>query len=100
MPACGHNVGDPCKTNVDCSPLGDRFCDTSSVNGYCTIDGCDDRSCPGEAVCIRFLTPLLDKACNSDQSTSTDNGMFPDGSKCSPDQRCAIDPTASIVVTN
>src|SRR5579871_802535 len=77
---CSHKVGDPCQTNVDCSPLGDRFCDIASPNGYCTIEGCDvsrdfngqpllnsdgtpQTSCPSEAVCIRFFTPIAAKPC-------------------------------------
>ena len=54
---CGASIGDSCTQNVDCSPLGDRFCDVSAPNGYCTIEGCDDTSCPSEAVCIRFFEP-------------------------------------------
>lgn len=89
LAACGHNIGDSCNTNVDCSPSGDRFCDTSAPSGYCSIDGCDIDTCPSGAVCIRFLTPLLDKPCNDDHaSVPPDDGKQPDGSKCSPDQRC------------
>src|SRR4051812_36642707 len=40
---CGHKVGDSCKANVDCSALGDRFCDVAAPGGYCTIEGCDVR---------------------------------------------------------
>jgi hypothetical protein len=79
--ACGHNVGDPCSTNVDCSPLGDRFCDTSAPGGYCTIDGCDVSTCPGNAVCIRFFTPILDEPCELN--------MTPNG--CRPSERCVCD---------
>jgi hypothetical protein len=92
LAACGHSIGDACNTNVDCSPAGDRFCDVSSTNGYCSIDGCDVDTCPTEAVCIRFLTPLLDKECNSDQiPVGPDGGKQPDGTKCTPDQRCVCD---------
>ena len=88
LAACGHSIGDSCHTNVDCSPSGTRFCDISAPGGYCSIDGCDINTCPSEAVCIRFLTPLLDQPCNSDQTVPPDQGKLPDGSKCSPDQRC------------
>jgi hypothetical protein len=54
--ACSHQVGDGCSTNVECSPLGDRFCDLSSPGGYCTIEGCDSISCPSGSVCIRFFS--------------------------------------------
>ena len=47
----------PCATNVQCSPLGDRFCDVSSPDGYCTIEGCDSSTCPdSNGVCIRFFS--------------------------------------------
>jgi hypothetical protein len=62
---CGKSIGDECKTNVDCQTDGTRFCDTSPRDGkgYCTIDGCDVNTCPDEAVCIRFLTPVIDEPC-------------------------------------
>lgn len=91
--ACGHKVGDSCKTNVDCSPLGDRFCDTASPGGYCTIEGCDVSmdsngklidSCEdqaSESVCIRFFQPLLDQPCTP-ATVATD---------CTADERCLCD---------
>jgi hypothetical protein len=60
---CGHQIGDSCSTNVDCQPDGTRFCDTSAPGGYCTIDGCDNGTCPDEATCIRFLTPIANEPC-------------------------------------
>jgi hypothetical protein len=53
---CALHIGDSCTTNVQCSPLGDRFCDLSSPGGYCTVEGCDSASCPDSAVCIRFFS--------------------------------------------
>jgi len=53
---CGHDIGDSCSISSDCSPQGDRTCDTRSPGGYCTIQGCDFDSCPGEAICVRFFT--------------------------------------------
>ena len=44
--ACARTIGDDCTTNVQCSALGDRFCDLSSPGGYCTVEGCDSTSCP------------------------------------------------------
>jgi hypothetical protein len=72
-PACTHHIGDTCNTNVDCSPLGNRFCDVSAPSGYCTVEGCDVRddgtgnladSCPSEAVCVRFFSQIACKPCN------------------------------------
>ncbi len=65
--ACGHDIGDSCEINVDCDPRGTRFCDTASPGGYCTQQGCDYNTCPGEAVCIRFFTQVLDQPCTFDQ---------------------------------
>jgi hypothetical protein len=63
---CTKTIGDSCATNVECSPLGDRFCDLASPNGYCTIEGCDSASCPDSAVCIRFFSLKLGGAqCNA-----------------------------------
>jgi hypothetical protein len=62
---CGHSIGDSCSTNVQCSPNGDRICDTAQVDGYCTIEGCDLTSCPDEATCVRFFSAgFLSTACN------------------------------------
>jgi hypothetical protein len=53
---CGKEIGDKCIISTDCSPNGDRQCDQSSKEGYCTIQGCDVGTCPEEAVCVRFFT--------------------------------------------
>jgi hypothetical protein len=53
---CGKEIGDECVVSSDCSPNGDRFCDTSSQGGYCTVQGCNFDSCPEESVCVRFFT--------------------------------------------
>lgn len=88
--ACGHHIGDSCSTNVDCSPLGDRFCDVAAIGGYCTIEGCDVRldssgnqvdtctKAAGESVCVRFFTLEQNKPC--DPATSS--------ASCSADERC------------
>lgn len=54
-PACGKEIGDDCTTNVDCAQDGTRDCDLSQPGGYCTVNGCDEISCPSEAVCIRIF---------------------------------------------
>ena len=54
--ACSRKIGDSCTSNVDCSPLGDRYCDLSSPYGYCTVEGCDQTSCPDNAACISFYS--------------------------------------------
>lgn len=53
---CGKEIGDACIVSSDCDPNGQRECDTSTKEGYCTIQGCDFDTCPSEAACIRFFT--------------------------------------------
>jgi hypothetical protein len=95
---CSHNIGDTCQTNVDCLFDGTRFCDTSSPDGqgYCTIEGCEFNTCPGEAVCIRFLTPVLDEPCTIPPPLAGANGKpqpQPLGQADCPhvDDRCVCD---------
>lgn len=51
---CQKVIGDSCTISSDCSFQGDRFCDTSQPEGYCTIVQCDPDTCPDEAVCVAF----------------------------------------------
>jgi hypothetical protein len=88
---CGHQIGDSCGNNVDCSTLGDRFCDTSPPGGYCTVEGCDTGTCPSEAQCVRFFVADLDKPC-------TYVGINQQGS-CAVDEKCVCD-FATISVTD
>ena len=78
---CGNQIGDACRVNLDCSPLGDRFCDVSAPGGYCTVEGCDNRSCPSGSVCIRFFQPIPTEFCNP--LTASGN--------CAPSERCLCD---------
>jgi len=52
--ACAPEVGDECKTALDCSSQGSRLCDRTQPGGYCTIRGCEPGTCPEEAVCVKF----------------------------------------------
>lgn len=64
--ACSHEIGDDCKTSVDCDPSGTRSCDLSQPSGYCTIAGCDGTSCPSGSTCIRtFPVSFLAAAANA-----------------------------------
>src|SRR5262249_52418622 len=83
--ACGHFIGDGCNSNVDCSPAGDRFCDTSSRGGYCTVEGCDVHTCPDGEPCVRFFTVLPEEPC---QYNSTQPGL---STGCRADERCVPD---------
>lgn len=64
--ACGREIGDECIAAAECNPNGSRQCDISQPGGYCTIMGCDEKSCPEEAVCIRYFpTEFLTLPCNA-----------------------------------
>lgn len=62
---CRPEIGDECVTSVDCSSQGDRLCDTSQPEGYCTIFGCEPDACPDNSVCVGFGLEL-DPACSAD----------------------------------
>jgi hypothetical protein len=81
LAGCASSIGDACTTNVQCSPLGDRFCDIGSPNGYCTVAGCDYQTCPDNANCVRFFT--LERTPDKDCTNST--------SVCQPGELCVCD---------
>lgn len=51
---CQKVIGDSCTLSSDCSIQGDRSCDTTQFEGYCTVQGCDPNTCPDEALCVAF----------------------------------------------
>jgi hypothetical protein len=57
---CKPSIGDKCSVSTDCSQTGDRLCDISAPDGYCTIYNCEPKgsnassACPDEASCIAF----------------------------------------------
>ncbi len=59
---CKPQIGDKCSLSIDCSQLGDRLCDTSQPEGYCTVFNCEPDTCPQESLCVGF-NPVLDPAC-------------------------------------
>jgi len=62
---CRREIGDECTTAADCNPNGTRSCDQTQPGGYCTIQGCDQSSCPEEAACIRYFpAQFLTRACD------------------------------------
>jgi hypothetical protein len=89
---CQPSIGDHCVQSTDCSPTGDRLCDTSQPNGYCTIFNCRPNACPGEAACVatnisvlgcpyddrhapsRTSRQLCLKKCQQDTDCRTDEG--------------------------
>ncbi len=76
---CGKDIGDSCIISSDCDPNGTRYCDTSSKEGYCTIQGCDVGTCPGDSKCIRFFTGNFENRPCADQS------------ECSLDELCSLE---------
>ena len=70
---CGKEIGDACIVSSDCSPNGDRQCDISQKEGYCTIQGCDYATCPEEAACIRFFNgQFANRPCESSADCTLD----------------------------
>jgi hypothetical protein len=66
---CARKIGDRCTTNVECSPTGDRVCDPSQPDGYCTQEDCLAGTCPvKEAVCVRFVA-LTSIACYAEDGS-------------------------------
>lgn len=54
LAACTQGIGDACETALRCSASGSRLCDMTQPGGYCTLAGCQQGSCPDEAVCVTF----------------------------------------------
>jgi hypothetical protein len=53
--ACTPKIGDKCQVSTDCSVQGDRLCDISQPDGYCTQLNCHSASCPpDEGSCVLF----------------------------------------------
>ncbi len=75
---CGKEIGDSCIISSDCDPNGQRYCDISSKEGYCTIQGCDYNTCPENSACIRFFTG------------SFENRPCAKPSECSLDELCSL----------
>jgi len=70
---CSKEIGDSCVVASDCDPNGERVCDVSQREGYCTIMGCDYSTCPDEAACIRFFSgSFANKACATQAECSLD----------------------------
>ena len=64
--ACTPSIGDKCVLSTDCSTKGDRLCDTSQPDGYCTEFNCSKNNCPDEAACVFFDSKV--PGCSYDDS--------------------------------
>lgn len=51
---CAPQIGDDCDTSQDCSQGGERLCDVTQPDGYCTVFNCEPGSCPDNSVCVVF----------------------------------------------
>ena len=81
--ACSKEIGDECAISSDCDPNGERFCDRSNGDGYCTIQGCGAETCPDEAVCVRFFNgAFVNRPCDPTLE-------FPDV-RCTFDEICSL----------
>jgi len=67
---CTPKIGRECTTSLDCSQQGDRLCDNTQPNGYCTIFNCEPDKCPeGDGICVAFLSEV-DPACGATDGVS------------------------------
>lgn len=91
--ACGKDIGDDCTTNVDCAQDGTRDCDLSQPGGYCTVNGCDELSCPSGSVCIRVFPYEESGAtpCTWVTPDTCSNAVETSPSYCPADQICIPD---------
>lgn len=69
---CAPAIGDECETALDCSSQGSRICDRTQPNGYCTIEGCENGTCPEGSVCVKFR-PLIERVATSYCMAGCDN---------------------------
>jgi hypothetical protein len=85
LAGCGKEIGDACIVSSDCDPNGQRQCDMSQKEGYCTIMGCDYDTCPSEGECIRFFTGQFDnKPCDPTTEDISEDA-------CSLDELCNLE---------
>jgi len=54
LAGCTPAIGDRCTLSTDCSVQGNRVCDTTQPNGYCTALSCTAGKCPDNAACVEI----------------------------------------------
>jgi hypothetical protein len=77
--ACAPKIGRDCSNSLDCSAQGSRLCDRTQPGGYCTITGCEEGTCPDEAVCVKFRPGQERLAVTYCMATCSVNGDCRDG---------------------
>jgi hypothetical protein len=88
LAGCGREIGDACATSLDCSTNGERSCDSTLPDGYCTVQGCDYNTCPDGSACVRFFTgTFVNRPCSYLDEDSGGAGARDD---CSHDEVCAL----------
>ncbi len=86
--ACGSEIGDSCLISADCSTEGDRICDLSQPDGYCTVVGCDYDTCPEGSVCVRFFVgEFTNETCDAATEDEPSSAGTDD---CSLDELCTL----------
>ena len=88
--SCTSKVGDSCSSNQDCSPTGALICDLAKAGGYCTVQGCSQRDCPDNGVCVSFYpVDFLSVSCDPAREDSLDTNIAEN--KCEPHEICLSD---------
>lgn len=84
--ACQPSIGDRCQLSTDCSRRGDRLCDTSQPEGYCTLFNCYGESCPDDSVCVQFAGTI--PGCTYDDRRPSRVGRSMCLAPCTDDSDC------------
>lgn len=86
LAACQPSIGDTCQLSTDCSRRGDRLCDTSQPEGYCTLFNCYGESCPDDSVCVQFAGTI--PGCTYDDRRPSRVGRSMCLASCKDDSDC------------
>jgi hypothetical protein len=89
LAGCTPHIGDKCVLSTDCSLRGDRLCDNSQPNGYCTVFNCTPDTCPDTAACVLFH-PNVPGCPYSDRDPSRTGRTFC-MARCQSDSDCRTD---------
>ncbi|MEM9190914.1 MAG: hypothetical protein AAGF12_17140 [Myxococcota bacterium] len=79
---CAPSIGDSCENSIDCSPQGDRICDTAQPGGYCIVPSCEANTCPEDAVCVEFRFEVARLASSWCMAPCENNGDCRDEYEC------------------
>jgi hypothetical protein len=86
LAGCTPSIGDKCVLSTDCSIRGDRLCDTSQPDGYCTVFNCRGNLCPDTATCILFHPSV--QGCGFDDRSPSRTGRSFCVKRCESDDEC------------